>query len=283
MRPAPRIPALFRAVGFALAMVLVYLAFVWTRVGQKLDAVAFVAAGTVASSPVDVLFSHAQTAVVVGLGALAGVAGAFALIQRRLRAVSMASLLVVASVGLARALRAELPRPYLGDFAYGYNSLPSGHTAAAAALVVALLVLLPVGRASLTLTAGATIVITFAGLASVLSFAHRPSDVFAAIFIVGCLGSLLRLLPEPRALTVPRYGGLWTVGAAAAAVLLYACLLAGIGLPRELSAALAPAAAIFSAAAWVLLLAVPAPDEKVSLSSAPKHGPTRRLPTAPYV
>src|SRR5687768_17795442 len=126
MRPAPRIPALFRAVGFALATVLVYLAFVWTRVGQQLDAVAFSVAGTVASSPVDVLFSHTRTAVVVGLGAMAAVAGVFALIQRRLRVVSMALLLVAASVGLARALRAELPRPYLGDFAYGYNTLPSG-------------------------------------------------------------------------------------------------------------------------------------------------------------
>ena len=121
--------ALLRALGFALAVVLVCLTFVWTRVGQQLDAAAFIAAGTLASSPFGVVVDQTRTTAVVALAAAATIAGVFALIHRRLHAVSIALLLVVSSAGIAHALRAELPRPYLGEFAYENNTLPSGHAA----------------------------------------------------------------------------------------------------------------------------------------------------------
>ena len=273
--------ALLRALGFALAVVLVYLTFVWTRVGQQLDAAAFLAAGTVASSPFGVLVDQTRTTAVVVLAVAATIASVRALIQRRLYAVSTALLLVITSAGIARALRAELPRPYLGEFAYQYNTLPSGHAAAAAALVVALLVLLPVGLAPRTVNSAAILVITGSGFASVLSFAHRPSDVLAAVLIVGCLGSLLRLLPQSASPLIPDRSGLWAAGATAAAALLHLGLLASVGLIRGLLAALAPATAILAAAAWVLLLAVPVRNSGIPASFAQEPGPRRRLPTPP--
>jgi hypothetical protein len=273
--------ALLRALGFALAVVLVYLTFVWTRVGQQLDAAAFIAAGALASSPFGVVVDQTRTTAVVALAAAATIAGVFALIQRRLHAVSIALLLVVSSAGIAHALRAELPRPYLGEFAYKYNTLPSGHAASAAAIVVALLVLLPRGLASRTMNFVAILVITAAALASVLSFAHRPSDVLASVFIVGCLGSLLRLFRDAASPPLLSSSSLWAVGATVAAALLYMGLLASVGVPRALFAVLAPAAAIFAAAAWVLLLAVPVRDPEVAVSFVQEHGPRRRLLTPP--
>lgn len=273
--------ALQRAVGFALAVVLVYLTFVWTRVGQQLDAAAFIAAGTLASSPFGVVVHQTRTTAVVALAAAATIAGVFALIQRRLHAMSIALLLVVSSAGIAHALRAALPRPYLGEFAYRYNTLPSGHAASAAALVLALLVLLPRGAASQIMNFAAILVITAAALASVLSFAHRPSDVLASVFIVGCFGSLLRLSRDAASPPQLSTSGLWVVGATAVAALLYLALLVSVGLPRVLFAALAPAAAIFAASAWVLLLAVPVRHPDLAVSFVREPGPRRRLLTPP--
>jgi hypothetical protein len=281
MRSVFRVQALLRSLGFASAVVFVYATFVWTQLGQQLDASGFVVAGIVGSSPFGMAIGHARTAAVVALAVAAAIAAVPAVIQRRFHTLTTALLLVVASAAIARALRSELPRPYLGDFAYRYNTLPSGHAASAAALVVALLVLLPQGLASRMVNSVAVLVIAGAGMASVTSFAHRPSDVLAAILIVGCLGSVLRIFPELASPPMARISGLWAIGATAAAALLYLALLVSVGGARELFTGLAPTAAILAASAWVLLLGVPVHSRDLPVSSAREPRPRRRLLTPP--
>ena len=239
---------------FVLAAALTYFSFVWTRSGQWLDSSAFQLAGVVSNSPLAVLLTAARTGTVIALATVGLAAGIAALIRRRLRAALAALLLVVAGTALARLLRSQLPRPYLGEFAYPANTLPSGHAAAAAALVLALLILIPVSWRTLTLRAAAVGLVTLAGMASVFSFAHRPSDVFVAILLVGALGCVAVLI---AGYTPPMRSLNWPVAATVVALLSYLGLLWSPGFLERLLAGLAPVAATLAAASWIIVMITP--------------------------
>lgn len=76
-------------------------------------------------------------------------------------------------------LKATLPRPQLADPWPMPNSLPSGHTAAVAALTVALVLVLPAAWRGLALLAGGGATALMGAMVVVLSH-HRPSDVLAS-------------------------------------------------------------------------------------------------------
>lgn len=79
-------------------------------------------------------------------------------------------------------LKHTLVRPDHGIGDYAFNSLPSGHTGAVAALAVAALVALArVSRCVIGLGAAAATAVT--GLAVVVAGWHRPSDAVASVVV----------------------------------------------------------------------------------------------------
>jgi hypothetical protein len=250
-------PIVVAASSFAVAGVLTYLIFVWTAFGQFLDAAAFDGNPAGGDSLAAILLRGLRTGVIIALASVALVAGVVAIIHRRWRATSIALLLVTSSVTLARLLRLILERPDLGDYAYHENTLPSGHVAAATSLVVAIGILLPVNWRGRILTALAVITVTAAGAASFLTLAHRPSDVIAAILLVGVLGSILLplagLTPRPRVTGVAVV--LLCLISLAAMVSWFIQLLHGFGAPDP-RFPLAPLGGIVAATLWVTLVLI---------------------------
>ncbi len=140
----------------------------------------------------------------VACAALVVVLGIVALVRRRWRELLAAVLVVLGTVGIALGLRELLVRPDLGGFGYAYQTFPSGHVAVVGGLCVAIWLLWPwptsraaVGWAVLAVTA-------VAALASVVTYAHRPSDVVGSLLVTAAVTVVVVwLLDVPRALTDP--------------------------------------------------------------------------------
>ncbi|MFK5690099.1 phosphatase PAP2 family protein [Ornithinimicrobium sp. LYQ92] len=101
-------------------------------------------------------------------------------------------LAVAASVSLlmisTQVLKAWLPRPHLADQWVIDNSFPSGHTGAAAALGVALLLVVPRSWIVPAAVLGSAAT-SYMGLVVTMHAYHRPSDVIAsALLAVAALG-----------------------------------------------------------------------------------------------
>ncbi|QYF72434.1 phosphatase PAP2 family protein [Cryobacterium sp. PAMC25264] len=178
------------AVLCAVAFLALYLFFVRDETGQAVDQLAFNGAEdgttgtTVTLSLLDLIPS-----VMVGVGAIVSLA--IAAVRRAwfplLVAVGSATAAVITTQLLKNIV---LTRPDLGVEGYVSNSFPSGHTtvAAASALVV-FLVASPHTR-WLAGTIGAAFAVA-AGVSTLVSLWHRPSDVIAALLVVsfwGCVG-----------------------------------------------------------------------------------------------
>ena len=163
------------------------------------------------------------------------VIGFIALIRGRI-GLAVASMLLIAGANLStQLLKHVIIRPDLGvdpERAAAGNSLPSGHTAVAASVAVALVLVLPrtVRAWGALIGAGYT---ALAGVATMSAGWHRPSDAVAALLIVGAwaaLAGLLLLLIQPaaarmdpadrhrRMAVVLGVGGLLLLAAAAVAV-----------------------------------------------------------------
>ncbi|PJJ57643.1 PAP2 superfamily protein [Mumia flava] len=171
---------------------------------------------------------------------------AMALLRRRFAAALAAVGLVVAANVTTQILKhAVLDRP---DYGYGWyvNSLPSGHTTAAASMVLAALLVSPRGLRWMVAAAGsAGIVLT--GVSTIVAGWHRPADVVAALAVCLAWGAF-----AVAALAVRRGGSaggsflgtlVWSVtGAALAGVVL---VLVGVR-PDGGWSGFAPAAAVLA-------------------------------------
>ncbi|TFC50276.1 MULTISPECIES: phosphatase PAP2 family protein [unclassified Cryobacterium] len=180
-----------RYIGAALlcvvAFVALYLFFVRDVAGQAIDQLAFNGAEdgstgtTVTRQLLDLIPS-----VMVAIGAIVSLI--IATVRRAwfplVVAVSAAMVAVVTTQLLKNVI---LTRPELGVDGYVPNSFPSGHTtvAAASALVV-FLVASPHTR-WLAGTIGAAFAVA-AGVSTLVSLWHRPSDVIAALLVVAFWG-----------------------------------------------------------------------------------------------
>lgn len=241
-----------RAIVYGASFVVMYVCAVCTPIGQELDAVSLG------------VFPYLRVGVLVDLFAtrgwvmllLVGSAAALAIIrlaQRRARQVVPALALVPASAVSARFLKdVVLGRPDLGDFSYIQNTFPSGHVAISLAAALAICWLLAddaPGWLALPLGSAAVCVSLF----SVLSLAHRVSDVVGAAVLVGMLAAIVGAVSGQR-----RTALLWApalVGAAAATAL---TLVASVALraANDVSAALVGAAFILATLASVSVVMV---------------------------
>lgn len=178
------------AVLCVVAFVALYLFFVRDEAGQAIDQLAFNGAedGTTGMALTQRLLDLIPS-VMVAVGAVVSIA--IAVVRRAWFALIVAVASATAAVVTTQLLKnIVLTRPDLGVDGYVSNSFPSGHTtvAAASALVV-FLVASPHTR-WLAGTIGAAFAVA-AGVSTLVSLWHRPSDVIAALLVVsfwGCVG-----------------------------------------------------------------------------------------------
>jgi membrane-associated phospholipid phosphatase len=272
----------------------VYLAFVRTTLGQVVDEAAMKGASVHHPRLVEVLSRTLDGTSLWSLALVSLVAAGIGLARRRVDLAIAAGVLVLGANGTTQALKVNLPRPLLDLPAP--NSLPSGHTTAAASVAFALVLVLPYAiRAAISL-AGAAYV-TVIAIATVWAGWHRPSDTVAALLVVLAWGglvvavvrarrSLFRRRPTTgrsasRLATLPL-----TVGGAVTGVVGVVGLgavvlskLAAPGLVSGLAAFIAGSAGIAAAAAgafliWVRLAAGDRPLENPEADSAGADGQT---------
>lgn len=185
-RPSPTLPWVLVTVG-VLGVLGLYLVFVTTATGQAWDnAVMDRAAARPGSRRVAQFVVHElsplRMVLLCGMACLTG-------FLRHWRVALGAAVAVAICLIMPQVLKATLPRPQLADPWPMPNSLPSGHTAAVAALAVALVLVLPVAWRGLVLLAGAAATALMGVMVVVLAH-HRLSDVLAsACLALAALGA----------------------------------------------------------------------------------------------
>ncbi len=246
-RPVGRgVAAMSVVAGFALALVLVYVVLVCTRPGQWIDSGSFGALGVI-GAPLGSGCEIVRWAATLLLAAGAAVSCGLALAHRRRGDAARAGLVVVLSVAGCELMKLALPRPALGVSGYEDNTFPSGHVALAFSAALAIGIAAPVGRGRRAALGTATALTIAVSWASVLSFAHRPSDAIGAALVVGTAASIV-LFGRPPA------------GSGHGALIAVACLapasVALVATARLISAATPGIGDPLEASGWLALCAV---------------------------
>lgn len=180
-------PGLFLVATIASVMGVVgtYWFFVRTTTGQYIDESALDEAvavyGKATKAALGFLDALPTLAVVVGLGGLLYAA----IVKRRWQG----ALIALAGAGAANVLTHVLKayvftRPFRGIQTIMENSLPSGHTTAAASAAAAVFLVCSPAKRPFVAFAGTTFAVA-AGGATLVNQWHRPADVVAAFLVVG--------------------------------------------------------------------------------------------------
>lgn len=177
------------ALVYLLAAGAVYVIFVRTAFGQRLDGSSF-AAVTDIRSAIGPWAGRIRVALLVLSGLLVAVLLVLALVRRRFRDAIVAVAICVITIALSLTLKdLVLTRPALGQFGYSYNTFPSDHEAITTAALIASYLLLP-GRVRQPLALlGLVVVGAASGLIQVVTYAHRPSDVLAGALLAGAVSA----------------------------------------------------------------------------------------------
>lgn len=181
------------AAASAIAFGLTWLLFVRTSTGQWFDSRVLPRAErgggytqqTELVGPADLALGRFGNPLLIGL--LVVVMVALALLVGRLRAGVAGAVLVVGSAAAARLAKEAIARPELGVVGSStHNSFPSGHVAAAAALLLAFLLVVPVRFRWWVAVPGATGVSVIAAATMIVGW-HRFSDVVGSLLLVATL------------------------------------------------------------------------------------------------
>jgi membrane-associated phospholipid phosphatase len=170
-------------VGCALALMAVYLVFVRTNAGQRIDEAAL--DGRLASFHARHAANQLLTTISVGSLALVLVLlVAQALLRRRVALAVMAVVVVLGALTVTEVLKhVVLVRPDLVPSSIDSNSFPSGHTTTAFAAGIAATLAAP-ARWRRGVAAGALLYGMAIGIATIAAGWHRPSDVAGAMLVV---------------------------------------------------------------------------------------------------
>lgn len=182
------------AIVLATLFVIVSMFFVMTHAGQSIDQRAFNGASFGQRSVAPAALRLLDAIPITGVAIALVVAVAIVFVRRNI-GVFFVALLAAGAASLTTQIvkRLILDRPALGVPGYAENSLPSGHTAlAAASVLVVFLVSSPQTR-PLVATIGAFFC-AGVGISTLVNQWHRPSDVVAALLIVGFFGCLAGLV-----------------------------------------------------------------------------------------
>lgn len=175
---APLAVAVLAAAGVAA----LYRVFVRTTLGQQIDTSAMDGGDVHHERIVEVLSRTLNGTTLVSLVAVCLAAATIGVLRKRIDLAVGAAFLVLGANGSGQLLKTHLPRPDLDGTAMP-NSFPSGHTAAAASVVAALILVLPVAVRGMVAMIGAGYV-TVIAVATVWAEWHRPSDTVAAALLV---------------------------------------------------------------------------------------------------
>lgn len=187
-----RRPELWVALGCAVGFVLVCVAFVWTPAGQMIDGALLPEAGRYGYQQDSVMIEPAESvlrlvgnplrlAFVLGIVVLAG------LVVRRFLAGVAGVAVVIGSVLAARVLKELIARPELDVIgSTTHNSFPSGHVAAAAGLVFAVMLVVPPQVRPWLVLPGVVWVGVVVGATMVAGW-HRLSDGLGAVLLAATL------------------------------------------------------------------------------------------------
>jgi membrane-associated phospholipid phosphatase len=171
----------------AAGAILVYRLFVRTSLGQAVDNAAL-RSGVHHPKMDEVLGRALDNTTLASVVLVCVVAAAIGMLRKRLDLAIGAAFLVLGSNGSVILLKSHLVRPDLDNFP-GPNSFPSGHTAAAASVVYALVLVLPRAVRGLVALIG-FIYVTVIAIATVWAEWHRPSDTIAAMLVVLAWGAV---------------------------------------------------------------------------------------------
>jgi len=223
---APFAVAVLAAAGVAAT----YLAFVRTATGQYADTTGMRGGDVHHPRVVDVLSRTLNGTTLVTLVLVCVAAVVVGMLRHRLDLAIGATVLVLGSNASCQLLKTRLPRPDLDNFP-APNSFPSGHTAAAASVAFALILVLPAAVRGIVALAGAAYV-TVIAVATVWAEWHRPSDTVAAVLLVLAWSALaafgIRLFRHRAVGPVIRPGKLATALLLAVAVIAGAAGLFGL-------------------------------------------------------
>lgn len=185
-----RFPAIFLvivAVTELAAFFVVWHVFVHTRTGQMIDTIGL-NGNRFGRDQVAGLTDTALDAVSVASLAIAtAVIVCIALLRRRILLAFMAALLIGGTNLATQMVKHLTVRPDYGidpERVFAGNSLPSGHTAVAASVAVALVLVLPPKIRGVAGVLGAAYA-GFVGIATLSAGWHRPSDAIASLLLVG--------------------------------------------------------------------------------------------------
>jgi len=223
---APLAIALLAGAGVAAA----YLAFVRTATGQYADTTGMRGGDVHHPRVVEVLSRTLDGTTLVTLVLVCLAAVVVGVLRHRLDLAIGATVLVLGANVSCQLLKTRLPRPDLDRFP-APNSFPSGHTAAAASVAFALILVLPAAVRGIVALAGAAYV-TVIAIATVWAEWHRPSDTVAAVLLVLAWAALaaagIRLFRRRATGPAAGPGKLTTVPLAAVAVVAGAAGLLGL-------------------------------------------------------
>src|SRR4051812_10638989 len=223
---APFAVALLAAAGVAAT----YLAFVRTATGQYADTTGMRGGDVHHPRVVDVLSRTLNGTTLVTLVLVCLAAVVVGVLRHRIDLAIGATVLVLGANVSCQLLKTRLPRPRLDNFP-APNSFPSGHTAAAASVAFALILVLPAAVRGIVALAGAAYV-TVIAIATVWAEWHRPSDTVAAMLLVLAWSALagfgIRLFRRGATTPAARPGKLATVPLLAVAVVAGAAGLFGL-------------------------------------------------------
>lgn len=188
--------------------------FVRTHLGQVIDEHAFEGAAAwrapLASAATTVLDALPLASLLLGVVAVAVIV----LVRRVwLQAIVAVTAAVAANVS-TQVLKSLLFRPDTGVADGLANSLPSGHTTAAASAALAVFLVASPRTRPLAATVGALFAIA-AGSATLINQWHRPSDVIAAMLVVAFWGCAAGFVLARRPATGEVSGGMLAVGVVA--------------------------------------------------------------------
>ncbi|MER7891647.1 phosphatase PAP2 family protein [Micromonospora sp. NPDC094482] len=204
MAAYPGRPLLGAALCYLIALGLTCLFFLFTRVGQWLDGLLLPRAErgggyqqqTVLVGPAKTVLAHFGNPLL--LAALLGAVLLVALLRRRPVAGVVAVGLVLGAVAVAGAAKSVLPRPDLQvQSSTTHNSFPSGHVAAATALLLAFMLVLP-GWARRWLAVPGAVGVSVVASATMIAGWHRFSDAFGGVLLSVALFCLAAAVLEHR-------------------------------------------------------------------------------------
>jgi membrane-associated phospholipid phosphatase len=166
----------------AAGVAAIYLAFVRTATGQYADTTGMRGGDVHHPRVVDVLSRTLNGTTLATLVLVCLAAVVVGVLRHRVDLAIGATVLVLGANASCQLLKTRLPRPDLDNFP-APNSFPSGHTAAAASVAFALILVLPAAVRGIVALAGAGYV-TVIAIATVWAEWHRPSDTVAAMLLV---------------------------------------------------------------------------------------------------